>query len=90
MNAKQNIESPLAQAMRQGTLGSKSSNPGPEKEQPVETPPPAAKEKRERKKQDVYIPEGLWRWARMQAMQEDKEISEVYEEALQLLRSTKG
>jgi hypothetical protein len=83
-----NIESPLAQAMRQGTLGGKSANPPTE--QKPEGKQPASEAKRKRKKQDVYIPEELWRWARIQAMQEDIEISEVYEKALQLLKSTKG
>ncbi len=93
-NAKgQNIESPLAQAMKLGTLGGKPSPQEPEKEEkpadrvpePKPLVPPSDKPKRD--KQSVYLSPDLLRWVKHRAVDQNKEISEVVEEALQLYRS---
>lgn len=90
---EQNIESPLAQAMKFGTLGGKPSPQEPEKENKPDIlvteqkplVPPSSKSKRD--KQSVYLSPDLLRWVKHRAVDQNKEISEVVEEALQYYRS---
>lgn len=81
---QQSIESPLAQAMKQGTLGGRPPlQENEKKDQPRELP--SGKPKRD--KQSVYLTSELLKWVKHRAVDQNKEISEIVEEALQHYRS---
>lgn len=88
---KQKLESPLAKAMRTGTLGGtseKTINGGtdkpapekPEKDQEQEQVKPGANEKRRRI--TAYVAPDIYQWTKVRAALEDRELSEIVEDAL--------
>jgi hypothetical protein len=87
-------ESPLAKAMRTGSLGAEkplingeSKNPEPEP-QPVAQkevePAPVVETKKEEKRRRItaYVSPDIYQWTKVRAAVEDRELSEIVEDAL--------
>lgn len=89
-NTQQQPESPLAKAMRQGTLGAKSAEEktkanqvSEEHAETAQTLQPAGDSiHSSRRRLTAYLTPDMYQWTKVRAAQQDREISEIVEEAL--------
>src|SRR5438105_2113569 len=88
-------ESPLARAMRTGTLGgakppAETTNTIPEKTEPEKDDKIIEKKSdptKKRKRITGYVAPDIYQWTKIRAATEDRELSEVLEDALRLYKA---
>jgi hypothetical protein len=88
---KKQPESPLARAMRTGTLGGTSEKtingdtkkPAPEKPEKEQDPVQIKPEENEKRRRiTAYVAPDIYQWTKVRAALEDRELSEIVEDAL--------
>ena len=93
MTAKRGFESALARA-QQGEIGAPRRLEVPERVggevlgRPDVAALPRAYAAAERRRHTVYLPRDISRWVQIQAVEEEREISQVVEDALRAYRSS--